>query len=601
MKKIISILLATIMVFAMFTVSAASAVTINPADVDLSTQSVTISGTGAANSSFVLLITNPGKTQTDVDLGGSAVQNVREVKIDANGEFIYKFTLYAPTEGQYNVYADGVAKESFKFAIASLSTDTQEILAAARANDLVTFTAKVTNPAVMENFAIDSYEPLVSSAIALNMDVYASKLLAAVRDADAKGEFAGTDAENGAKLQLIIKKIAALEVLNQGKATAYSFNTDGSFKYDSALKVSDVDEIYGTTVYEYYIAGSEKGGKTYTLSAEGKAQVQNAMLNKNFVDEKDLYEAFIEAVVCSGINKSTQSAASGYTGYAHIGALLTSANKEKAGVEGTITTYIEKNLAGYTSPIANIEALNALIEVFAKAEKDANKNDGVVSGGGGGGGGGAPGVSTGGTAVIPDKIKDTDAAIQNDKNQANTYKYKFDDIASVEWAVEAIEYLYTKGVVNGKADRVFDPNGTVTREEIVKMISIAVGLTEEAEINFADVEGSSWAKPFIAKAVKAGIISGIGENMFGFGQNVTRQDIAAMLYRTMPVKEIITPATFADMENVAEYAVEPVFVLAEMKVINGFEDNTFRPLESCTRAQAAVIIYNYLKTSGLAN
>ena len=119
MKKIISILLASLMVFAMFTVSAASAVTINPADVDLSTQSVTISGTGAANSTFVLLVTNPGKTQTDVDLGGSAVQNVREVKVDANGEFIYKFALYAPTEGQYKVFADGVEKESFKFAIAS--------------------------------------------------------------------------------------------------------------------------------------------------------------------------------------------------------------------------------------------------------------------------------------------------------------------------------------------------------------------------------------------------------------------------------------------------------------------------------------------------
>lgn len=599
MKKIISILLASLMVFAMFTVSAASAVTINPADVDLSTQSVTISGTGAANSTFVLLVTNPGKTQTDVDLGGSAVQNVREVKVDANGEFIYKFALYAPTEGQYKVFADGVEKESFKFAIASLTTDTQAILTAARNDDLAGFKAKVTSASVLENFAIDQYEPLVSSDIALDMDVYATKLLAAVKAADAEGVFAGTDAENGAKLQLLIKKVAALEVLNQGKATTFSFNTDGSFKYDSALAVSDVDSKYGVTVYEYYINGSAKDGKTYTLSAEGKAQVQNALLNKNFVDEEELYDAFIEAVICAGINKSAQKDATGYTGYAHIGALLTSANKVKAGVEGTVTTYIEKNLAGYTSPIANIEAINALIEAFAKAEKEANAGGGVVSGGGGSGGG-APGVSAGGSAVIPDKIKDTDAAIQNDKNQANTYKYKFDDIASVEWAVEAIEYLYTKGVVNGKADRVFDPNGTVTREEIVKMISIAVGLVDEAEIAFTDVEASSWAKPFIAKAVKAGVISGIGENQFGFGMPVTRQDIAVMLYRTI-ANPSDSEVAFADKDSIAEYAAKAIGTLSGMKVINGFEDNTFRPTDSCTRAQAAVIIYNYLKTSGLAN
>lgn len=599
MKKIISILLASLMVFAMFTVSAASAVTINPADVDLSTQSVTISGTGAANSTFVLLVTNPGKTQTDVDLGGSAVQNVREVKVDANGEFIYKFALYAPTEGQYKVFADGVEKESFKFAIASLTTDTQAILTAARNDDLAGFKAKVTSASVLENFAIDQYEPLVSSDIALDMDVYATKLLAAVKAADAEGVFAGTDAENGAKLQLLIKKVAALEVLNQGKATSFSFNTDGSFKYDSALAVSDIDEKYGISVYEYYINGSAKDGKTYTLSAEGKAQVQNALLNKNFVDEEDLYDAFIEAVICAGINKSAQKGATGYTGYAHIGALLTSANKVKAGVTGTVTTYIEKNLAGYTSPIESISAINALIEAFAKAEKEANAGGGVVSGGGGSGGG-APGVSAGGSAVIPDKIKDTDAAIQNDKNQANTYKYKFDDIASVEWAVEAIEYLYTKGVVNGKADRVFDPNGTVTREEIVKMISIAVGLVDEAEIAFTDVEASSWAKPFIAKAVKAGVISGIGENQFGFGMPVTRQDIAVMLYRTI-ANPSDSEVAFADKDSIAEYAAKAIGTLSGMKVINGFEDNTFRPTDSCTRAQAAVIIYNYLKTSGLAN
>ncbi len=602
MKKFISVLLASLMVLATLTVSAASAVTVNPADVDLSTKSVTITGTGTANSSFILLVTNPGKTQTDTDLAGSAVQNVREVKIDANGEFIYKFTLYSATEGQYKVYADGVEKQAFNFAVASLTTDTQAILTAARANDLDAFTAKVTDPAVLATFSIDKYEPLISAEIALDMETYASKLLAAVRAADAEGKFAGTDAQNGAALQLIIKKVAALELLNQGKAAAYSFNTDGTFKYDSALKVSGIDAKYGISVYEYYAEGTEKDGKKYTLSSEGKAQVQNALLNKAFADEEDLYDAFIDAVICNGANKSTQKDSTSYSGYSHIDALFTSANKTKAGVTGSITEYIAKNLAGYGSAITTIEGLNGLIAGFAQAESEAGSGSGVTGGGGGGGGGGvAPGVSAGGTAVIPDKIGDKDALNQNNQNQTNIYKYKFDDIASVEWAVDAIEYLYTKGIVNGKADRVFDPNGTVTREEIVKMISIAVGLTEEAEVAFADVDSASWAKPFIAKAVKAGVISGIGENMFGFGQPVTRQDIAAMIYRTMPVKEIMTPALFTDKNEIADYAIEPVNVLAELKIINGFEDNTFRPTDSCTRAQAAVIIYNYLKTSGLAN
>lgn len=601
MKKFISVLLVTLMLLATLTVSAATAVIVNPADVDLSTKSVTITGTGAANSSFILLVTNPGKTQTDIDLAGSAVQNIREIKIDANGEFYYKFTLSSPADGEYKIYADGVEKESFNFSVSALTTDVNDILTAARNNDLNAFTTKVTDPTVMANFSINKYEPLVSAGIALDMNVYASKLLAAVRAADEESGFAGTDAENAATLQLIIKKIAALEVLNQGKATSYSFNTDGTFKYDSALNVSGIDAKYGISVYEYYTTGSEKNGKKYALSPEGKAQVQNELLNKNFVDEEDLQNAFIEAVICAGTNKSTQIGASSYTGYSHIDVLLTSANKTKAKVEGTVTDYIAQNLAGYTSNITTVEGLNGLIAGFAQAEKEINTDSGITGGGGGGGGGGVGGVAANGTAVLPPVVENEDALNQNDQNHANTYKYKFDDIADVQWAVEAIEYLYTKGVVNGKADRVYDPNGTVTREEIVKMISIAVGLTEEAEITFADVDSVSWAKPFIAKAVKAGIISGISETEFGFGQNVTRQDIATMLYRVIGVKETVTNSSFADNESVADYAKEAVSVLSEMKVINGFEDNTFRPFDNCTRAQAAVIIYNYLKTSGLAN
>lgn len=598
MKKIISVLLASLMVLATLTVSAAAAVTVNPADVDLSTQTVTITGTGTANASFILLVTNPGYDKDDVE--DKAVQNIREVKIGENGEFTYKFTLFEAKKGTYTVYADGIEKDSFYYGAEDTETDAKAIIDAAKADDTATIKTKLTTEVVLKNLSIDKFEPLVSTEIALDMDAYILKLVSAIKAEDTLGSFAGTDAENAVKLQSIIKKVAALELLNQGKEAAYSFNTDGTFKYDSALKVSGIDAKYSISVYEYYTEGSDKSGKKYTLSPEGKTQVKNALLNKNFADEEDLYDAFIEAVVCAGVNNGAQVGATSYTGHAHINALLTSANITKAGVTGTITDYIASNLSGYGSEIATVEGLNGLIAGFAQAEKENNSGSGLT-GGGGGGGGGVGGVAANGTAVLPPVVENQGALNQNDQNQTNTYKYKFDDIADVQWAVEAIEYLYVKGVVNGKADRVFDPNGTVTREEIVKMISIAIGLTEEADIVFNDVDSASWAKPFIAKAVKAGIISGIGENMFGFGQSVTRQDIATMLYRVIGVQETVTNSEFADNANIADYAKEAVSVLSEKKIINGFEDNTFRPEDSCTRAQAAVIIYNYLKTSGLAN
>ena len=473
MKKFISVLLAVIMALAVITVSATNVVTVNPVDVDMLTHTVTITGTGTPNSSFFLLVTNPGKNLTDVE--SATVQQWAEIVVDENGEYVYKFKLFDPSEGQYKVYAgDGDVKETFKVATESLATDLEEIIISARNNDIDTFKVKVTDPVVMENLAIDKYEPLVSSDISLDMDVYVSKLINAVKHADAQNEIIGTDAQKAAILQSIIKEVAALEVLNQGKATTCSFNADGTFKFDSALKVSEVDAKYGISVHEYYTTGSEVNGVKYTLSSVGKSQVQNALLNKNFSNEEELYSAFIEAVICSGVNKSTQVGEIDYVGYEHISALLTVANNSKAGVKGKISEYIAKNLAGNRTNITSVDTINALIETLSKTETSGNTG-GTISGGGGGG---ATGVTSGGTAVIPE-ITNPEITANNDKNTTSTYKYKFDDIAKVEWAVEAIEYLYIKGVVNGKANRVFDPNGTVTREEIVKMISIAVGLSEE--------------------------------------------------------------------------------------------------------------------------
>ena len=356
--------------------------------------------------------------------------------------------------------------------------------------------------------------------------------------------------------------------------------------YDSALELSKIDEKKSVSLYEYYINGYSEGVNTYVLKDSGKAAVKSTLKGKNFASKEDLYKAFMEAVICVGTNNSILKGSTGSITYGHIKGLLTTANKTATGVTGTVTNFVANKLAG-TASIKDIAELNSLISQYATLEGQ------TPSGGGGGGGGGAsaPGLSAGGTMNVP-LVDNVDALKQNDAAQNENYKYRFSDIAEVEWAIKAIEDLTNKGILNGVGDRKFNPNGTVTREQFVKMLCVALNLTEEAEITFTDIVADDWSAPYIRKAVKAGLISGVDENTFGYGVGISRQDIAVILHRT--IKDTKGTANFADNANIADYAVDAVGALSGLKILNGFEDGSFRPQDSCTRAQAAVIIYNYL-------
>jgi hypothetical protein len=174
----------------------------------------------------------------------------------------------------------------------------------------------------------------------------------------------------------------------------------------------------------------------------------------------------------------------------------------------------------------------------------------------------------------------------------------FDDIADVDWAEYEITELYKKGIVNGVSDKKFDPNAPVTREQFVKMLVIAFGITEEGTgvSDFDDVDFRAWYANYVKLAATNGIVTGKGDGTFGVGEAITRQDAATLIYRLITVKEgeEITPATFGDEAVIADYAKEAVAYLSAKNVINGVGNGNFEPMTICTRAQAAKIIYQVL-------
>lgn len=148
----------------------------------------------------------------------------------------------------------------------------------------------------------------------------------------------------------------------------------------------------------------------------------------------------------------------------------------------------------------------------------------------------------------------------------------------------------------------------VTREQFVKMILLALDLYEETspQAAFGDVEAGAWYAPYIASAVSQGIIKGISETEFGVGQQVSRQDMAVILYRAMAKTGWVfadagSQTAFSDDGDIAAYAKEAVASLSAAGIINGMTESTFAPGQAANPRQAAVILYRMLEAMEQTN
>ncbi len=211
---------------------------------------------------------------------------------------------------------------------------------------------------------------------------------------------------------------------------------------------------------------------------------------------------------------------------------------------------------------------------------------------GGGGGGGSAGS---GAAVVPNTIAPSPAP--TDKPTEGTAA--FSDMSGYEWAEKAVNELGKRGVINGDGNGKFYPKNYVTREEFAKIIVAAFGLYEEtAEVSFGDVPKDSWFYVFVASAKKNGIVTGISDDEYGVGRNISRQDMAVMLKRVFDMAKCGAKgeySAFGDYSQVSAYAKDAVSVLAGAGILNGTENGNFEPYGSVTRAQSAKAVYELLK------
>lgn len=180
----------------------------------------------------------------------------------------------------------------------------------------------------------------------------------------------------------------------------------------------------------------------------------------------------------------------------------------------------------------------------------------------------------------------------------------FNDLTGVKWAQAAIEFMSRENIVSGFGDGSFRPGDKTNREQLVKMLIVGLkpDFTPSAP-TFRDIPRNSWYAAYVGAAEKLGIIQGKDKNNFGAGETITRQDLIVMADRMAKAAGIkLNPLTdpskviaFKDADEVSDYAKASVERLAAAGMIAGKPDGTFDPKSSCTRAEAAVILYRLLQ------
>lgn len=207
--------------------------------------------------------------------------------------------------------------------------------------------------------------------------------------------------------------------------------------------------------------------------------------------------------------------------------------------------------------------------------------------------------------IVPRSLYDSvnGKMLVNLRNISSSYSIEnnpvsFGDV-SHDWAVKSINALAAREIINGVGDGLYDPDRAVTRAEFTKMIVTMFDVFDpSASTTFADIAGSEWYAPYVATAQKLAITNGYPEdNTFRPNQIISREEMSAMLFRaadvlSVEVKAKLAKVDFADDANIQEYAKVPVYKMQQAQVLQGVGNNLFDPQGTCTRAQAAVAIYN---------
>lgn len=177
----------------------------------------------------------------------------------------------------------------------------------------------------------------------------------------------------------------------------------------------------------------------------------------------------------------------------------------------------------------------------------------------------------------------------------------FTDVKSGNWFYDAVKYAYAQGLMTGTSATTFAPNGTMNRAMIVTVLyRLEKSPAVTGASKFRDVPAGQWYSDAVAWAAANKIVNGYDETTFGPMNAVTREQMAAILFRYEQYKglENVTLEEnlnrFPDQNKISAYAIPALQWAVGQKIINGNANGTLDPTGTATRAQVAQIFTNLL-------
>ena len=176
----------------------------------------------------------------------------------------------------------------------------------------------------------------------------------------------------------------------------------------------------------------------------------------------------------------------------------------------------------------------------------------------------------------------------------------FPDVTEGDWFYDAVRYAYETGLMDGVGDSLFAPNSETTRAQLVTILYRLAGEPEPGgDSGFADVAAGTWYTDAVAWAAENGIVNGVSDTEFVPGDDITREQLAAILYRYAAcqgydVSQRADLSGFGDAESISGYAQEALSWAHAQGLVLGFEDGSLRPQGTASRAQIAAVLMRFL-------
>lgn len=177
----------------------------------------------------------------------------------------------------------------------------------------------------------------------------------------------------------------------------------------------------------------------------------------------------------------------------------------------------------------------------------------------------------------------------------------FSDVKTDDWFCSAVNYVVGKKLFNGVSDNEFAPNDSLTRAMLVTILYRLDGEPEtEIGEGFADVESGAYYEKAVAWAKANGIVNGITDSEFAPNNNITREQIASIIYRyakykgyDVSVGEDTNILSYEDANKISDWAVSAIQWACGAGLINGRTESTIVPDGTATRAEAAAIMQRF--------